>query len=140
MTKANKISLKEESELQHAFDPLAYIVFRLPKPLWENGREQLRHLSEHLRWNIKTGEIQLNERNADFIPNSNIVNILHHSLDSSTPEPEGYDKAFPRMLMSKNPTKPERQRTRQKTLGMRKRGRPLDDKFVWEPLPRRRKR
>jgi len=82
-------------------DPYAWIVLRLPKRLWVKAQILLEHLKNMFRWNVMSGEMQFdksnNKNNAD-LKGSNIVQIIHHALDSKTPEPVGYKTVFPYML------------------------------------------
>jgi len=95
-------------------DPYAWIVLRLPKKLWVKAQILLEHLKNIFRWNVITGEIHFdksNKRNSTKLKGSNIVQIIHHALDSKTPEPVGYKAVFPYMLkgctLPKSKTNPE---------------------------------
>lgn len=97
---ASKISYKES-------DPYAWIVLRLPKKLWVKAQILLEHLKNTFRWKIMTGEMQFDDPSKlkfnKYLKGSNVVQIIHHALDSKTPEPVGYKIVFPYLVKGCTP-------------------------------------
>lgn len=82
-------------------DPLAWIVLRLPKHLWEEGQKQIEHLSKHVEWKVESGEILIPSTSSNekhLVKDSNIINIIHHALDKTTAKPPGFKKVEPFLL------------------------------------------
>jgi len=126
-------------------DPYAWIVLRLPKKLWVKAQLVLEKLKKDFRWNVMTGEMRFdNPSKAHLNSNltkSNIVQIVHHALDSKTPEPAGYRTIYPFLVKGSTPPKyqkssalerssplqkPKKKRSNLQTANFAK------DKMLWE--------
>ena len=57
-------------------------------------------LKDIFRWSVITGEMKFDnpKRSNKGLENSHVVQIVHHALDASTPEPDGYRVVFPFLL------------------------------------------
>ena len=106
---------KEESEL----DLNAWIVLRLPRKLWTKGQMLLEKLKENFCWNVSSGEMKfINKKKKNkWLKGSNVVQVVHHALDDSTPQPDGYEVVFPYLLHGSTPPKTKaKQKAKQKAV------------------------
>ena len=132
-------------------DPYAWIVLRLPRKYWTKGQMILEALKNTFRWSVMTGKIQFDDpkKSNKGLEKSNIVQIVHHALDPSTPEPDGYEIVFPYLLkgstLPRNVSKNSTQKTKQRkhgTASTKALSKGVDlvtqpfvkDKFLWQVL------
>lgn len=146
---------KKKNNPKSEYDVYAWIVLRLPRKLWTKGQMILEKLKETFQWNVTNGEIKFvnDKRSNKNLKGSNVVQIVHHALDDSTPEPDGYKTVFPYLLQGSTPPKNQRNKTKKpkpiKTLEKKKKLLPfrqgdtskvvltqpfVKDKFLWQVL------
>lgn len=123
-------------------DPYAWIVLRLPKKHWIKGQIIVEKLKNTFRWNIIDGAMKFDDKNKSNknLQNSNIVQIVHHALDASTPEPQGYATVFPYLLkgstlpISHRPSKEKNKKQKKRGKNVTKTKPFVKDKMLWQVL------
>ncbi len=129
-------------------DPYAWIVLRLPRKYWTKGQMLLEALKNTFRWSIMTGQIQFDDvkKSNKGLEKSNIVQIVHHALDPSTPEPDGYETVFPFLLkgstLPKNVSRKSTEKRKHVSASVKSLSKGVDlvtepfvkDKFLWQVL------
>ncbi len=104
-------------------DPYAWIVLRLPRKLWTKAQMTLEVLKDIFRWNVITGEMKFDnaKRSNKGLENSHVVQIVHHALDASTPEPDGYKVVFPFLLKGSTLPKGKKKQQQQQQQQLKRR-------------------
>lgn len=80
-----------KSEMKDSF---AWIVLRFNKRLQNKAQNVLEHLHLNLVWDPNSGEVAYAKNPKMTLPGSNIVDIVHHAIESEEEEPFGYRELY----------------------------------------------